>query len=70
MNKDKELYFKGGKMTEAYINVNLNITEGTSLDEIISTLTKIKDEMDKINVELYSAIYQTQVFLTSEKKEK
>lgn len=56
-------------MTEAYINVNLNITEGTTLDEIISTLTKIKDEMDKINVELYSAIYQTQICLTSDKKE-
>ena len=57
-------------MTEAYINVNLNITEGTSLEEIISTLTKIKDEMDKINVELYSTIYQTQICLSSEKKEK
>lgn len=51
------------------MGVSLNITEGTSLDEIISTLTKIKDEMDKINVELYSSIYQTQICLTSDKKE-
>lgn len=69
MNKDKELYFKGGKMTEAYINVNLNITEGTTLEEIIDKLSKVKENMDKINVELYSAIYQTQICLTSEKKE-
>lgn len=57
-------------MTEAYININLNITEGTTLEEIIDKLSKVKENMDKINVELYSAIYQTQICLTSDKKEK
>ena len=56
-------------MTEAYINVNLNIKEGTSLDEIIDTLIQVKDNMDKINVKLCSAIYQTQIALSTEKKE-
>ena len=57
-------------MEEAYINVNLNIKEGTTLDEIIDKLSKVKENMDKINVDLYSAIYQTAICLTSEKKEK
>ena len=56
-------------MTRAYICVNSIIKEGTSLQEIIDILLEIKENMDKINVELYSSIYQTQICLTSEKKE-
>ena len=56
-------------MTKAYICVNSIIEEGTSLQEIIDLLLKTKENMDKINVELYSTFHQTQICLSSEKKD-
>lgn len=56
-------------MIDKYIGANIEIKARTSLEEIIDVLSKIKDEMNAIGIELYSSLYQTQICLTSKKED-